>query len=368
MLNNDEEHKDTFSKIAKSYMVDAEGLGAIGEAGMLAETLPDFINYRDFLKRNNKITNTEKLIKKLSGDTGIIDATNKSPQLKRVFYYAHLAACCEMFCGWQLPLQSINRVDMQQYVQQSLSSFTASSSSNEAELIKRVHVSDAVRSIHVLRILGLLKLSSSNSRQLSFAAGAGDRDLDGVHMTPAISTQSNLLNTSSNISFNRHVDSPENLILVDNDPDFESRYKKLSEANPTWMLALNEDADSAMKKLPIMMHERNWKPVNLVVGIRIDHRMIPDIRLFFSQLKPLLDERADLVFTVGAGHSLDEFRGRRKLMQAMFDFFKKRGMAPVKIIMHRGETLEEQRLCPSFGVSNFTSYEILYCKLLKKKL
>lgn len=370
MITNNKEQKDSLEKISASFEVDAEGLGSIGEAGMLTEILTDFIDYPDFLRRNNKATNTRKLIKKLSCNTGIIHANNKSPLLKRIFYYAHIAACCEMFSGWQIALRSINRADMLRYVQESLLPFNASPSSDRTGLIKRIHISDTVRIIQILRMLGLYRLPSSQSRQLSFAAGMGDRDLDGVHMIPYIRMDTNALSKTScnSITFNRQVGLPENLILIDNDPEFASHFQYLTESNREWMLALNEDAVSAMNKLPDMVQIRSWKPVNLIVGIRIDHRMIPDTQLFFSQLKPLLDEQADLIFTIGAGHSLDEFRGRKQLMQAMFDYFKQRGMSPVKIVLHGGKTLEQQRLSPSFGLSNYTSYEILYCKLLKKRL
>ncbi|MFK5985337.1 MAG: hypothetical protein QM479_07915 [Pseudomonadota bacterium] len=360
---------EKIAEIERSLRVEGEGLAAISESGILANMLDDYEDYESFIKARCKSLNSKKLVKKISNGTNIIDGTKQSNELKKIFYYAHLTACCELFNGWELPINTLNRQNMDTLLNQSLSQLNGASEEKLQELESRIQRADAIKSIQILRMMGLLSSSSSNQRQFSIAAGNASREIDGVHMIPKISRRLNVLDNNKNIFvIKKLINQPESIVLIDNDPAFKGLYQSFNQNKSDWILAFNEDADLAVKKLSAMIEDKNWQPCNLVAGIRIDHEIIPDVSKFFRQLMPVLDTVSDFIITVGAGHSVDEFEGRINLMTALFEYLSKQGLEPVKIILHGGGSIEEQRNTPLFGTGPTTTYEILYCKIKKKKL
>ena len=364
--------KTKYDEILNAYKAEADGFGVILESDKFPDMLSNFENYTSFLKNKNRQTKSTKLIKILSKGTGVIDlATNSNPLLKEILYYAQVAVCCELFHGWKIPAQSITRSNMREYVQQAFSKNTKISNSNLSDPINRYHRADASRTIQILRLLGLITISSENIRQISFAAGDAERDIDGIHMMPVIKKYRDTLTNNGNntlLEFSCDMPRPNSLILIDNDPKQNKRYAKFNEIYKEWILALNNDAENAMEKIPSLRQQKNWKPCNFVAGIRIDHRMVPDVSRFMSKLAANLDASADFVFSIGAGHDLEDYHGRIIVMGKLFDYLKQRGMSPVRINMHGAGDVEQQRLTPSFGYSPYTTYEIIYCKLKKKKL
>lgn len=362
----------SFEELLQAYRVEAEGFGAIVESGRGAEILAGFSNYPDYIRQQTADIKTKKMIKRLSKGTGIIYASNPEQALRDIFYNAHVAACCELFMGWDLPVQSLNRKNTLRCAEKALELYRDQPEDKRYEISKRIHNSDATRTMQILRFFGLLTASSTGFRQLSFAAGSGTRDIDGLHGMPVIERKQGTMAVSvplhDSISFSKKILKPDNVVLVDNDSDIHEHYADLSKNNREWLLALDKDADKAMACLPEILTKRQWGLRNLIAGIRIDHRMIPDVALFMSQLTPLLDTSADFIISIGAGHSVDEFRGRLKVVSALFDYLKQCGLEPVRIILHGQGSIEEQRNSPSFGLSYYSTYEILYCKLKRKKL
>jgi len=361
---------DVLDEIHKSYQVDGNGLAVIAESGMLMSMLHDFADYESFLSDRNKQINSKKFIKKISKGSNIVYGNTVDTELRKIFYYAHLAACCELFNGWVLPLNSLSRETIHALVEKSLYPIKDTASSDMlSEIQSRIHKSDVVRTIQILRLMGLLTSNSVVQRQLSVAAGNAQRELDGVHMVPEIRHQKNIIgNNIGAIEFSKIISRPEKVVLIDNAPAFKELYQKLNTDHADWVLALNEDADSAIKKISDLILDKKMKPCNLIAGIRIDHEIVPDVACFFKQLVPVLDSVADLIISVGAGHTVKEFEGRINLMSAMFDFLKNKGMEPVKIVLHGSGNVEEQRSTPLFASGPTTTYEILYCKIKKKKL
>ncbi len=361
-----------YDALLNAYQDEADGFGIIYETDQFAEMLSNFENFTSFLKDKSRQTKSAKLIKTLSKGTGIIDlATNSNPVLKEILYYAHIAVCCELFQGWKIPIRSITRTNMRQYVQQAFSENYKNSDSNLSDPVNRYHRADASRTIQILRLLGLITISSENIRQISFAAGDAERDIHGIHMIPVIRRQRDKLTNNGNnvlLEFSCVVPRSKHLILIDNDPIQTRLYTKFNETHKKWIMALNNDAEDAMEKIPALLRERNWKPCNFVAGIRIDHRMVPDVARFMSKLATNLDTSADFVFSIGAGHNLEDFQGRVIVIGKLFDYLKQRGMSPVRINLHGAGDIEQQRQSPSFGYSPYATYEIIYCKLKKKKL
>jgi len=361
----------SYEYLLKGYEVEADGFGAIAESSLFPELLSRFANYQGFLSDRKKSISSRKLTQSLSGGTGIIEASNQDKILREVFFCSHIAACCALFEGWQIPLQSINREGMHIYAMRSLALYRDGDMDTIHPLIERIHKSDAIRTIQILRLLGLISIDYRSARQLSFAAGSGSRDIDGLHMTPVI-THSNLPASRGRegeyITFQQEPRRPENIILVDNDPYYRKHYASLTSTNKDWLLALNDDADSVMEALATILDSNGMGKRNLVAGLRIDHRMLPDIDRFLSRLAPLIDQTADFIITVGAGHTVDEFEGRIRVLDELFHCLRARKLMPIRIKLHGSGNPEEQRSSPSFSITPYTTYEILYCKLKQKRL
>ncbi len=361
-------NKEKYHEILNAYKTEADGFGVIIESDKFPEIISNFENYPFFLKERNREMKSAKLVKMLSKGTGIIDlAVNSNPILKKILYYAHVAVCCELFDGWKIPVQSLTRSSMQKYIEKAFSENVNITREGISAPTGRYQRADAARTIQILRLLGLITVSSENIRQISFAAGNADRDIGGIHALPVINRHVDVLTNDVSIDFSSKKPKPDNLILIDSDPLHSDRYAKFNEEKGDWILAFNDYAEDAMDRIPSLIQKKNWESRNFVAGIRIDHRMVPDVPRFMSKLATTIDAAADFVFSIGAGHDVDDYHGRIIVMGELFDYLEQRGMSPVRINMHGLGDVEQQRLTPSFGYSPYTTYEIIYCKLKKKK-
>jgi SAM-dependent methyltransferase len=236
---------------------------------------------------------------------------------------------------------------------------------NEAlgQLEAKMHCADAVKSIQLLRLSGLLTRPTTGIRQLSIGAGMAIKDLRAIHLYPEIS-----MDDKGNLIFSVREDHPQDAVIVDGDPQWRKLYRDMNNCDQYKICACNEVSATALKKLPGKLRQREMGLRNAVFGLRIDHRMIPDAAAFFRQLVPVLDDSADLVITIGAGHGADDFAGRMKVLRELRDYLRNRGMMPVLLKMHGDGTPEEQRAGNYFGLMGHTTHEILYCSLEKASL
>jgi len=253
---------------------------------------------------------------------------------------------------------------MDTYIEQS---FKNISSDALHSLETRVHIADTIRTTYILKLLGLYKKDSKTVRQLSLAAGPGTRDLHGFHSIPLFKMEKMALqrsNGSSFITFDYKYHPPKSVTLIDNGKEYEELYEQINKDITNEIQAINNDCNIAFKNL----EKTNEKNFNVVAGFRIDHRMIPDIKMFFNLLIPILDESSDLILTIGAGHTLEEFIGRKKILRDICTHLKNKGLSPKILALHSEGTHEQERKQPYFGVSPYTTYEILHCNIKKKKL
>jgi len=361
-------NQDSMKNYIDAYNIDATGLSGIIRSKILNKMLPAFSNYEIFLHDRKGTLKSKKLIKKLSSSTDTI-VVNNTPEFREILAMAHLAACCELFDGWEISIQQTQQPGFNAYIKQTLES--AVTSTQQCKIIaSRVENSDAVRTIQILRLLGLITSPSEKARQISFGAELGNREIDGLHILPIIKQTLDYKSAAAGghkLSFKKQIHKPEHVVLVDNNPDLAEVYENYTN-NIDSVIALNKDAEEAMSELAAMLDNDELLPLNFVNGTRIDHRMIPDVKRFFHYLTPLLAETADFVFTVGAGYTVEEFQGRKEVMKGIATFLKLCGLKPVRIVMHGGKSLEEARKSPAFGHISFTTYEIVYCKLIRKKL
>ena len=168
------------------------------------------------------------------------------------------------------------------------------------------------------------------------------------------------------VSFELEKEAANDIVLVDNDQGMKERYKKLNAENN--ILALNQDANKAIEELAVHVANNEIMPRDLIVAYRMDPRMIPDVSDFLGLLGSVISNHADLIITIGAGHSNKEFKGRLNKIDEIMASLQNLKLNPVKIKWHTGKTIPEKRENPIFGEPTYSTYEILYCKLIQSNL
>lgn len=349
-------------RLSKDYLGQADGLGMIAESGHLGRLAPHFNDYPRYLKRRGRKISSEHLVREFSGGDNVIEIADASPRLRELLYTAHIAVCCELFQNLTFPAAGITRAGMQKLGQDLVSRYTTSGT--VATGIHRLHQADAIRTMQILRLLGLVKISTRAIRQLSFACGNATRELYGMHKVPNMKR----VTGKEEMRFRVEQGQPGHVVLIDNDSEFSDHFAMLNAQHPDWIHAMSRDLDASLAELREKTRDPGFGLRNLVAGLRIDHLMFPDVPAFFSQLAPLLEPSADLVITVGAGHSLEEFKGRIATIAEMFGYLEDRGLEPVRIKLYLGDTPEQQRKHPGFGHAAVTTYDILYCRIRRAAL
>ncbi len=157
-------------------------------------------------------------------------------------------------------------------------------------------------------------------------------------------------------------------VLVDSDPTYYDHFEALNREEGGRVLALNTEADQAIKTLKNRQKASDLGLRNFVVGLRIDHRMIPDADKFLGLIGTVIDSNADLIFTIGAGNTLSEFEDRLNCFDKLFATLTRMGLKPVRFLLHGKGSPQEQRSRPNFGQLAYTSYQILYCKLQRDRM
>lgn len=360
-----------FNELLRGYELEAEGLATVAESTNFSDILARFSNYETFLAEKHQPGT--KLVSKLSKSTGIINTSAASPTLRDIFYTAHIAACCDLFNGSLVPATFLNHGNIASWINEVLKPYREADDTQLEQLSSRLHSMDAVRTMNIVRCMGLVTRTPDSMHQLSLGAGPATKDIRSIHLTPQASLQTTAHTiagekSAMQLSMHVHENKPADIIITDSDPQREEQYRLLNDSNTNNLLAINRDTNETLQDLPDILKQKNMPPRNLVIALRIDHRMIPNVQQFLGLISMSIDSAADLIVTMGSGFNIDDFRGRTGVIMELFESLKRSGLTPVLIKLHGSGHLEEQRNSPSFGLSNITTYEILYCKLKKKKL
>ena len=282
--------------------------------------------------------------------------------------FASIAAGCNMLDSRTVPFADFNSSGAASLAQSILDTTIASFGEfAHRNFVGDIHMADTVRVIRFLQITGLLKISRLASQQLSLGAFTGIRDLNAVHSVQNISP----INADRKyFKFSSRLQRAKHTILVDPEQDVASHYDRLNNEPEDNVLALLMTADDAMELVANKVRLGELQPRNLVISMRIDHRMIPDARHFLQRLATTLGESADLVMTFGAGDNPDQFLGRIKAFDELEANLKQMGMSPIRIRMYDDSSavVNDHRESPVYGIYQFASHEALYCSLIKEKM
>ena len=362
-------NEELLDLITKGYEMEMTSLSFIAGQEEFPNMLSILKDYKSFIQKRSETMDKEHLLSSVKSESGVITARSESPILREIFLLAHLACCCELLQGWTLNINIISSPEFFKTINKRILSEINKDPDLIYDYAKRLNNADAMRTIQILKLLGLLEFSSSSCRQLSLCAGFGRKDIYAVHATPAIThNPGDDILGNSNVSFSTSSDRPEQITLVDNDKSLQELYGNYNSESNGFIYAMNDDASHALDRLPGLIHNKSLAPYNLILGIRIDHRMVDDVPDFFRQLALVASPEADLVITIGAGFSESEFEGRVSLIERMFDHLEDRGLDPTRITLHTGETTKDGRERPAFGYAAVATHEVLHCKLYEEQL
>ena len=357
----------SLDKLIHAYLNEAYGLSKIIESSQ-SSTL--FARHRDYETFLNAIK-YNKLVKDFNSHLirkgGIIFSSDEHPLLKDALHSSHLSACCDLFNSHSYTKFQLESTNFSYLIKNWLSHYDG----NEVMITKLstpLHALDAVRTIQILRLISLVTIHTPNIRQISFGAGPADKDITSIHSLPKITITGSTIPEESEILFEMIPVMAKSIVVSDNDPQRKDLYNKLSNADNSNINALNIDTYEALAEISDLNKQNRIESRNFFVALRIDHRMLPDIPLFFKLVSNCMDQSADLIVTMGSGHTIEDFEGRINKLNEIFEFLLKHKLKPTLIKLHGEGTTEQQRNSNSFSTQSITTYQILHCKLKKKIL
>ncbi|MBM87338.1 MAG: hypothetical protein CMQ41_03085 [Gammaproteobacteria bacterium] len=367
-------------QLASAYALEADAFGAIAMSPGFERYISQFDDYYNYLKRLHNDPNHRQAVVALLQNNGIIDAAVPTKELAQFFCQAQIAACSELFNGWEIGASQLNREAVRTLVEKGSEGIMNVAeipkgtspdqySESQRQVLNGINVIqnvDTVRVIQVLKLLGFLSTPASETYQISLGVGNGYRDLYGIHLIPRITKKQE--GDSIKFYFEAVESQAAHTVLVDNDPIYKDHFDGLNKRETDRVLALNTDADKALKELEALQQESGLNKCNLLACLRLDHRMIEGGGDFIRMVAKVIDLKADLIMTIGAGNNLEEFRGRINCFDELSRYLSQCGLAPVRILMHGKGSLAEQRSRPNFGQLGYTSYQILYCKLSRDRI
>ena len=376
-----ENHWATFSgqQLVSAYALEADSLGALAQTAAFGDAIQHFRDYDGYLRRLNADPSHRSKLSTVISSEGVVDTATPSKELVLPLYQAQIAACTELFKGWEIRKDQLTREGMRLLVEKSAAALVdvpnvptnippEQLNNAQKQILSAVNVlqnADTVRVVQLIKLLGFLPSRTENIQQLSLGVGNGYRDLYGIHITPKV-TVGGFPNKS--YFFDTIERQAAHTVLIDNDPAQKEHFRQLNAREYEKVLALNEDTNESLRQLPEMQLQSGLAQRNLVACLRIDHRMIPSAEEFLRLVSQVTAPEADLIMTIGAGHNLSEFEGRLKCFDDLTNLLTKLDHNPIRVILHRGGSLEEKRRTPAFGQLAYTSYQILYCKLKRDRL
>jgi len=351
-----------YKKLTDAFMAEINQFIYVSSLPSFQNILKRMSEYPKYLSSLKKQRSPLLPILEASKNTRIIDRTNMFPLLTDPIYTAQVVACCQMLMDVRLPANQLHPEALKQLAKQTMPS---ENDMTDAESIRRAEIlasMDAVRTMHILRALGLVTRMPEKMQQISLGAGSGRNDIDSIHRMPDIKLDN--VNKQEFVTFKIKQNTAADIILVDADPLQKDHYEKLNKNKQTSITAYNADTNEVLKQLS---HEKICKR-NFVALLRMEHRMIPDVEAFLHHLSGVIDNDCDFLLSIGSGDSIEDFEGRINKVKEFYDLFEKAKLNPVIIKLHNPGSLDEQWGSLAFGHPSLASYQILYCKINKKAI
>lgn len=361
----------TYKLATDGYLYELTMLVKLIQSHYFQDLISGFADYGQFLEYGKTAFLGDDILERVCNSKREIHGTDRSDAAQKLFACANLAACCEVFNGWTIPAGELQLSRTKEYLQLALSHAKGDKNEVGRNLAVRLNKGDAARVIQSLKLLGLLRADTGSYHQLSLGSSVGERDRHALHQTPFIRQASTSAAASTKyppLVFGSRTTEPKHVVMIDNDPILDNVYRQFNSEANSRTLALNLDIHEGLAALAARISDNEVQQRDLVVGFRLEPSGYPDIPMFFRQMKKVITPTADFVVTIGAGDELPDFKSRLDLMDNIATHLSQRGMYPVRIKHYQGQGPKQQHQNPVFGLSQYASYEVIYCRIERAQL
>lgn len=357
--------QEIFDTSVAGYLNELRLLAHILGSDDIAQLLPLFTDYENFLARGRVRQFPQDLAQQLKGEDDTIVAGRVPTSGRQLFNCANLAAACEIFNGWTIEAGAITEASPAQFLKENMRLSGMGQEQLGKIMAVRLNRGDAVRTAQIIKLMGLLPAAAGHYEQLALGASMARRDREGFHRIPGIGPEIPGGDFSGTARLNFAVKNcePASLVIIDNDPKLEQDFLRINHTEGPTVQAFNLDLYDGLEELATTIGAGNCVPRNLITLFRLEPRAIPDIPRFLDKLEEVIAEGAFLVATIGSGNTRSEFVARTAVFDEMTAALRSRGMRPLRIVMHGQERQPNGQASPDFGISEFASFEILFCQL-----
>lgn len=341
---------DILKLAIEGYSYELKLLIRIFQSSTGASIAPLFSNYDAFLNEKRTAILGDNVLQLLTKDNVIdADASAQPAISSKLFACANLAASCEIFNGWSIPLSTVDINKSDEFLNMAISSAIKTQPNLGQNMAVRLNNADTIRVIQTLKLLGLLTIEPEHF-QLSTGSSIGIRDRIATHITPHISI--NHIVKDSPVKLSTIQSQVNDIILIDNDIKMKTAYEQLN-ASQQNVHAINKDVYIGLDEVAESVARNTLKPRTLITAYRLEPRAYTDIPRYISGIGRIIDSQADFITTIGSGDTDQEFMDRKQVINDLYNDLLNRGMKPLRVKMYHGETVQQQRSNPTFGLNQY---------------
>jgi hypothetical protein len=296
-----------------------------------------------------------------------VDFSQDKDWIKIIVWVSQIAVTCHLLQGCKFNMNAVDENTFIELSRNAVNNFVQ----NYGELgLKRLSFMlegvESVRTEKILRGLGLFTVPKDKIHQLSLGSGSGIKDLEGMYSDAWIQNGNIFQDNLSLFKVNHYK--AKHTILVDMERGYKERYRALNKDYPGKVMALNQEFELAIPDIEKEIYSNMIEKRNVVIAFRMDPVMIPDVKIFFRLLKKVTSDVSHFIMTIGSGNNVKEFKARLDKMNEIKKYLKSRNMDVYTIKLYSGTTIGECLNNPVFGSRGFATYEIIYCKIVNKKI
>ena len=340
-----------------TFLSEIKALDRVAGQVDIGDILAGFADYKHLLEQAGTPDSPFAEISDFSNTRRIVSVTSGLARIQSLFAAAHLAACSILLEGIQIDLVRLESGKLARDMEAYLQNLLERNPQAIQHVMQKLIGMDAVRTIQMLRLAGLISRKTEDICQLGLGAATGNKDVHYVHTEPLINSLPG--KNGLKVGFGALKKSGANIIISDLDQRHAPLYKYYAEDSSSAVSGFIGDTYGVLD----MLKEQGVRKSNLITMLRIEPAMIPDINGFLRRLRPVLAEGADFVLSIGAGDSPEAYKQRIDKVEQLFGRLEEMGLEPVIFRLHLGGGVMQQAASLQFGNASTASYEILYCRM-----